>query len=560
MPKLRALNCPSCNAPLDIEEDDRTVKCKFCGTVVEVPQAKPETITPPSIVIHTSTGSAPGSRRAGSIIGAVVVLIVVVSIMGAIIPAILALIGVGAAVSNLPNLPDVQDLIGTAIPTGPRLRVSDALVLPPAGDAPSDVLAVTFNIDDSTYALGYVETISPSVRWQGAPPTNNGFYSLHVLADDELIYMLDKTRLTALRRSDGSTAWQASLVDEIGPSCEGCARLLPGRVIVLTKDGTVQAFDTGSGRAVWSARLEATPDRLFSAGGFVVAVDARDSAGMFKVFDPATGALLHTIEPSAPNEPFPDDAQEMQLYSPAVADEAGGALYTVLGIFPPTTFQKWDAATGQLIWQTEAKRDEVQTPSSSLEPALLSDGLYMNDREQIVAVSADGAFRRLPGDDDYELFPLMAQGEVLVVRARRTRGSERFEVWGLNSQTGERLWQYVPEAQQYGDDERNDFRLFVSQTSSGAAPAESAGVWTWRAGSDFILVQAFSEQGRVVVERLSITDGVSQGQVALRLKLSDSLIITGELVRLTNRQAWLIVDGQVQAFDLETGELQYVWP
>jgi outer membrane protein assembly factor BamB len=562
MPKLRALKCPSCNAPLDVDNDDRTVKCKFCGTVVEVPQAAPNVVATP-IVIHTggSAGTAGGGSSVLRWVGCLVVVIVLVTALGsvaAVVPGFLALLGLGSVVSDLPGLPESVSELVPEIASSARLRVNDALVLPPVDDAPADVLAVTFNVADSSYALSYIDALSPSVRWSGPPPANNGFYSTQVLADDDQVYMIEKARLVALRRADGGTAWQASLVDEIGPSCEGCVRLLAGRVIALTKDGTVQAVDTESGRAAWSARLEATPDRLFIAGGLVVAVDAVENNGIFKVFDPGTGELLHTLEPSAPNEPFPNDPQTMQLYSPIVADEAGGALYTVLGIFPPTTFQKWDAAAGQLLWQTEAPRGDVETPASSLEPVLLSDGLYTADRRQLVAVSAaEGEFRRLPGDPDYELTPMLAQDGVLVARARRTRGTERFEVWGLDAHTGERLWQYVPEAAQFADDERNDFRMFVSQ-SSGSGDGE--GVWTWRAGGGLILVQGYGDQGRIVVERLNIADGVSGGQTPLNITLGNSLIITGELVQLTNRQAWLIIDGQLQVFDIATGEREYAWP
>jgi oligopeptide transport system ATP-binding protein len=58
---LRALSCPKCGSNLDVEEDDRIVKCKFCGasSVLEIfADSEPKLVASPERRPRTETGES----------------------------------------------------------------------------------------------------------------------------------------------------------------------------------------------------------------------------------------------------------------------------------------------------------------------------------------------------------------------------------------------------------------------------------------------------------------------------------------------------------------------
>jgi len=553
---LRTFKCPSCNAPLETDGRQRTIKCKYCGHTVEAPQEpKPTTVVITAPPPHLPS---PPSRRVGGVIGCIVAGVVLVVVISAAVPlfgTLAVLNSVVPTVQNLSDLPNIVQTVQANVVTAPPLTVNDAHVLPPVGDGVVDVLASTYDSADNTYALAYVDSAAHTLRWRGQAIDSSRISQLKVAADSNSVYMVDGTRLLALNRADGGAVWQASLKDEISPACEGCLRVLSERVIALTKDGALQAFDAQTGRAAWSRRLTATPDRLFVMGENVVVIDklAEGNEGVVKLINAATGDLVQQVEPRGPNQPFPEDLQALELYSPVVVDPQANAFYAIVGFFEPTTIQRWDLARNEMLWQAVAGRDVIKTTTSQLKPVLAADSLYIGDGDHIVAVAtADGAPRQLPGEPDYELTPLTARDGVLVVSAKRTRGTERFEIWGLEAQSGERLWEYVPEAKKLAENESFDMRLWSSSDE---------GAWTWRLGGEgFLLLQALSEPKRFTIETLNLKDGVSGGPTVLDLKLSASGTNFVNLAAWNTRQAWLIADSRIQVFDLGTGAAEYVWP
>ena len=60
-----------------------------------------------------------------------------------------------------------------------------------------------------------------------------------------------------------------------------------------------------------------------------------------------------------------------------------------------------------------------------------------------ISGDANGKVTEMLTDPDYELRPLAAQGDVLLVRALRTRGTRRFELWGVDVASGKKLWQTI---------------------------------------------------------------------------------------------------------------------
>jgi hypothetical protein len=84
-------------------------------------------------------------------------------------------------------------------------------------------------------------------------------------------------------------------------------------------------------------------------------------------------------------------------------------------------------------------------------------------------------------------------------------------------------------------------------------------VWTWRLASGrLVLLELLSNQ--IVVEQITLADGTSPAPIPLLIRLGSSFSSRVEVKHLTTRQAWLIVDGNLQVFDLETGALTASWP
>jgi hypothetical protein len=53
----------------------------------------------------------------------------------------------------------------------------------------------------------------------------------------------------------------------------------------------------------------------------------------------------------------------------------------------------------------------------------------------------DGEIHGIVTVENYDLVPLLEGEGILLVRAKRTLGSTRFELWGMDVDSGEVLWQ-----------------------------------------------------------------------------------------------------------------------
>jgi outer membrane protein assembly factor BamB len=564
---LRTFKCPSCSATLAANDDDRTLTCQYCGTLVEVPGSRPAAEAPrpplPSApVVMTSTTTARQSVRGGCWVWAIVgvlLFIAVVPILGVVVPVLIGALGAGAWLG-------LSTGIAPILP--PRVRVQDLLVLPAANDGPPEVLASTYDYDAQADTLTYLDMDPPTVRWNSPVFSSTTFYGMNYTMNTETLYLADETRLLALQRLDGALAWQATLSDKFYSACIDCLQLVAGQVVALTDDGQLQAFDARTGSPAWSVRLEETPRRLFGVGPQVAVVDAEGDATVLKVFDAASGELARQIEPLGKNDPFPDDPQALELYTPVLADPDGASLYFFMGFFPPLTVQRWNVLEDRMLWEATLNDDQVSLTAHSAEPVLAGGTLYFSngayeEKAAVIAVAVEqGSARSLPAPDpDYQLAPLAAQDGTLVVSATRTRGTRRIEVWALDDQTGAVLWKHLPQAGDLADDTFFDLSGYIYQSdgATATATASTAGVWTWRLASGrLLLLEVLSNQ--VVVNEITLKDGASRGPVTLQLRLSDSSANRVEVKHWNNRQAWLNVDGSLQVFDLETGALASSWP
>jgi len=76
-----------------------------------------------------------------------------------------------------------------------------------------------------------------------------------------------RTTLWTLDRQTGKTKWQATLDNGVATYCSTCLGQYLNTVVVLLKDGTLQAADAATGKLTWHKTLNNLNTNLFSVGG-----------------------------------------------------------------------------------------------------------------------------------------------------------------------------------------------------------------------------------------------------------------------------------------------------
>ena len=263
------------------------------------------------------------------------------------------------------------------------------------------------------------------------------------------------------------------------------------------------------------------------------------------IFDPANGQVLQQIAPVCPNNIFQDDPQEFGLYSILWPAADNSYFYVAYGFWEPGCLEKWDAVKGQRVYQTLLLEDLVRNDLLHL---VVEDAIYFSPTmsgQTWMLETGSGDARAVTSDKDYYTRPVAAQGEVVVIEAKRNRGSTRYELWGIDRRSGNRLWQFIPQAEDSFFDTANSIMdgggiFAVHATDNGLA-----------------LLQAFDDPARITLEQLDFLTGVSQGQVTYSPKISS--IFSLQLIGWREHQVWLDSDG-ILVLDLPSGVLVYSWP
>lgn len=550
--KIYEVKCPSCGAPLSMTGVRTT--CDYCGAVLEREKsADPEpavfsrTQEAQVIVIQTGRTTTSVSRKSGgaSCLSVLFILVLIVGIGGAVgwfrFREQLSSLTDLTQLANLSQLEKITNTITVS-------SLTDVMLLSSGNEAEPDFLTYVYKTDAETYALTYVNTLSSTIRWQ-SPPLKE-WYSARVLQSPEVLYTSDETKLLALSRTDGKVLWQTSLADKLSPSCSNCFELLANRVVALVQGGTVQGFNAETGQLVWSKRLNFEPTgRLLSAGDQLLIFDrtADSRNNLITVVDPANGNTVAELALSA------CDGRLFDLSHPLLYNQKQSELYMISGnIIGPACIQVVDIAGRQvaqeIVFEGVALPSDFSDFVSEQSRALLTaEALYFSAQEQqdsgdgpglMVKVNlADKSWQALSPSPDYELVPLTATDNLLVVRATRSRGTERSELWGLDPASGEARWQYVLQTQRW-----------FKEPGSGAG-------WDWHlTPAGLAVLQISSDPDQLLVEVLNPQTGVSAGQKTT--PLADDYLTN---IAWTDNVAWLALR-KIYKVDLQTGTVSYTWP
>lgn len=561
--RFQIVKCPSCGAPLDLKPGhERNFKCEFCGTVLQDQTTHEEEKTGvfPKLIIQTSTYTPPpvvtytpvNTGNAGRGIGCLVAFI----ILATIIPIVIGILGatgvtMGSIWAIFNGQQSIEDLVSTdpGAVMGPRIySFGVSAILPSDNDTQPDFVGVA-DLSDDTNRLIYLDLDASSVqRWQSEALPDEASYIYNPFASNNaFVYFSFKTKLYAFNRADGTTAWQTTLPDEVTNICENCLQVTGQRVIALTAEGTLQAFDAQTGQPVWNVKLNEQPRQLLILGGNPMVKDDRDDHVSLFVYNALDGTLLHTLQPQCVNNIFENDPQEPGIYDPMWPAPDGKSVILGLGFFAPYCLQMWDGTTGTMSWEAQME-DESGSAIRPDEKVLLSGNtLYLYADQTVWTVNInDGTFKQLVHNEDYDLHPIGVVGDVVIIDAYRRVGTSRNEVWAVNND-GSTRWTFVPAVEDKMDD-------WLSEV------AYEEGVWTPLIGQDAVyILTAYSDPERLSFEQINLQDGTGNGPKTIDVA-GGSGSMWFSILKVEPPQIWVTLTNIVATYNFTTGAEISRWP
>jgi len=304
------------------------------------------------------------------------------------------------------------------VPSGP------SILLPVEGGLPQ-VGAVFYEVNTETRRLVLLEAPGGSLRWRSEPLPGDGFADA-LAGDANLIYLAVEDQLLAFRREDGSLAWQTTMPDTLGYG--DAALLVVGeRVVTMNLDQSMQAYDTASGGLVWHRRLQGYDRELRTLEQALVVFDQVDEDYTYSLvfLNPVDGSEQRVLTPTCPLNEYTSEGIDPS--SGILVDAGENSLYLVYDS-SPGCIQRLDLATGTPAWQT--LDDDWYNFSTDGFQGLLTDGqlIFANEGRLLAVDRQTGMLSSLLEEEDYEFIPLAAHDDGLLLRARWSRGSERFEL------------------------------------------------------------------------------------------------------------------------------------
>lgn len=633
MSQPQALKCPSCTASLNYDGRSETIRCEFCGTTMIVPESMKSASVNPGIVgdeapdvainVHEILRLVQAGKKIEAIklyretfnvsladaktavdhlahgqptavtisTGTVATTTAASSGCGCILPLIifLTMAGIGSAIFFF-NSPDEFARLTQAIEEGDFSQVAedmsatisnkavfgDPIPLTQGGDGVgADLLLETWTYGGQEIPVRIANSTMEDGRrtlvWE-ADIGNSGDSQYNVSFDAKNVYVAKGSSLQAFNRNSGDLNWETVLSDEVRTTCTHCIRSLKERVVVLTADNFLEAFDTNTGRSVWQVRLAseyfAYPDTGQIPFGLtnemVIIQDAAEVNGRnesgFYLFDINTGEAVRQLVPTCPDmENFFDDdtiSDDAQIF----INENSGELVALYGtsFVRQMCLQKWDLTTGEPL--LDARLPEGFEQSNSVPDGMSaewSDFLFgqVNGNHLLTALEIVGDDGRSQGlakldltsgevvlqiaDADYALTPIGEVDDVLFVWAERSRGSKQNEIWGVSPITGERVWRHIINA---------DYHFSLS-------PANDR--FSYHLEPDGLVVlqmQTDDEPTTLVMQKLNPADGtfLYETESPIDETFWRGLTWTADAAYLTLQQ--------LVAVDLETGETAVEWP
>lgn len=545
---LRRMNCPSCGAPIAFYGDETVMQCPYCKVGIERTLPKrakePKADVQPQVSVAVDQILVPlanttaASSRATTCSGVVFTFFI-----------FLLVGGISAAVYFLnPDSPGSLN---------PRpLQVYTPVTLVASGlDGPADIVGVTYDYNAEDYAVTRLTVTDQQILWRtGALDSSSDVRSIAVNSD-KLFMVENDSQLKAYDLADGSFLWQANLADKLGYS-DTCLSVRGDRVVALTQDYTLQAFDAITGDEVWNRRLNGYTSEFIQLEKSVAVIDDVDDQTSMFFLDLSDGSERLRLTPrceSLDNYHWSSDLGGFSNYIFEVGEDQTldtGSVYFLYGHMP-SCIERWDVSKGELLWQTVLDDDLVPSLKDTL-LLVTSETVYYAESSRLWALDQDSQERKLLLEvEDYEPLPLAFVDDVLVVRALRTRGTQRFELWGIDPVMGEQVWKY----------DLGDNAPFQPPDNSSGSLSDGESAWAWKVlESRLFLVIAESDPNQFVTKVLDPSDGTSvQTHITpFETWSEDTYWISS--IDWRDSLFWANVASDVLVLNVETGMIDYSYP
>jgi len=422
-----------------------------------------------------------------------------------------------------------------------------AVMVPAGVEAAPNIAAAFYNADKDAYFAGLLNGTTGKAVWY-APILASGANIDAIVAGTDLVYVASGSSLLAYHDSDGSLAWQTQMPDKLNYG-DSVMLVTAGRVITDNADQSIQAYDAATGSLAWNMRLTGYDRTLRLMGSSLVVVDYVDNNNDYGLVfvDPITGAKQQTLTPVCN---YNDYTSNLDPDSGLVYDATGNAIYLIFDSSYGCV-QRLDLTSGKATWETDSQ-DGFNFSSNGFQSLNTDSTIYFsNDNDLLSVDKSSGEMKLLLNNPDYELLPLAVAGDKLIVQARRTRGTERFELWGVDASTGTQAWQF---------------------TLQGASPIDPpdkmAGLiddndygWTWKLASTGLVLITFQGQpNQMTVETFNPADGSSLGKKTIALSR-----VSGDFYDIPSVLGWqgdvvyLSLDLGFYSLDVTTGQLKFLY-
>lgn len=526
---MTVMECPKCGAPVEMTGDE--VVCGYCGTKFARPKPQAQERVIERVVIQqpVATPRYTPPAKTASPLGALIGTLVILGIIGFVIYYFLFSGGAGG---NLGSISKIGQNLSNYV-------MGNVVVMPKDNESAPDLLVRS---EDLNAEKAYVTAISGadhSVLWKGPMLSKDASHSAPILAGDQLVYIIDGSTLMGLDNKTGALKWQVSLANSLPITCrDTCIEMIGSRLVVLTRDGTLQSYDALTGKPAWSQRLNSTPSGILNANDRVAVVDKTEQGsgdGVILLFDPATGAV-QKLQPTCTIEGSKTGVNT----SDAVTTSPDGKSLIILYSWTNICIQRWDVGTNKASWSTLGTQQNLALhfPSSATRLVTANSVFLTGDpgRTGWVAVvdMQSGKLQVFEQDKRYQLTLQAASGNMLIVSAVPNFDTETTELWGLDMSTGKRNWQYVLKAK----------GIF-------------SGWETHLTGGGLALFQCVDNDPQCTFEVLDPQTGVSSGQAKIDNPSSHARL---DASTWTSQQGLITLSGKLISLDLAKRTLAYSWP
>jgi ribosomal protein L7/L12 len=419
--------------------------------------------------------------------------------------------------------------------------------LPASPSTVPDIAVWFYDSKADNRFIGLVNPDTGKLLWKGEPLAGDGYVD-GLAAGPDLIYAASGTDLQAYRRSNGSLAWQALMTDKLNYS-DFALLVTAVRVITNNADQSIQAYNANNGSPAWSLRLNGYDRSLRLINNSLAVIDYIDSDYHYGLIflDLLTGNRLNAIIPVCT---YNDYDMTMDLDSGLVYDRTAGALFIVYDS-PYSCIQRINLATGKADW-TNANSDSFNFSPDGFQYLQSDTSLYFSSGNELQVVNkATGEMQSWSPNPDYEVLPLAVTGDTLIARARRTRGTEKFELWGLDIASGNLAWQVDMQGAK-PIEPPDEMAGLVDKTDWG---------WTWKltpAGLSVITFQG--DPNQILLQTYKVADGTNVDSQTLPLKnVTGTFYGIPALIGWQGNIAYMSLESNIYSLDLNTGKLKQVY-